>query len=449
MYFPGPRNAKHYFPVSGSTPPTETGDPDISHRWYLLGLDQILVDLEVHAPPSFTDKLGLVPGESMQLSDEGYAELINELEAQGIPHRYAAGGTVSNTLNNYALLSNEPALLLGTMPAIIRPADAAFHYVAQTHRLVDMNHVKAVEGMVGTAVTFVFPDGDRSFAVAGGVSNAYDPNDIPVDRVENATAVLASLYTLINPEWPIAKATHHIMKLANQAKVPVAFGLGTASLVSRLREEVIALLKEHVTIASMNAKEAEALTGLSDPLLACQKALDWVDIAIVTQGSEGLTIGGFVDESYQRPTRQEIKSATIEEYNRYEYSRLMRYNDCAKPKRIFTQIPPYHGGPNRIRNCSGAGDAALAAALHDIAANRYHRTAVPDSYKHRAPFLSYSSLSRIAQYGNRVAYEVLKGSSPRLDSPVGRDKPVSSEKEIDDVPKDAEPNRESEPTASR
>ena len=76
-----------------------------------------------------------------------------------------------------------------------------------------------------------------------------------------------------------------------------------------------------------------------------------------------------------------------------------------------------------MRSTSGAGDAALAALLHDIAANRYHRTTVPDSEKHQAPvrFLTYSSLSRNTQYGNRVAYEVLRLNSPRLDGPVGHD----------------------------
>jgi hypothetical protein len=44
-------------------------------------------------------------------------------------------------------------------------------------------------------------------------------------------------------------------------------------------------------------------------------------------------------------------------------------------------------------------------------------------------FLSYSSLSRNAQYGNRVAYEVLRNRSPRLMAPVGRDEVVEGEDE--------------------
>lgn len=39
----------------------------------------------------------------------------------------------------------------------------------------------------------------------------------------------------------------------------------------------------------------------------------------------------------------------------------------------------------------------------------------------------HSSLSRNAQYGRRVAYEVLRGYSPRLDRPVGPDDPDADE----------------------
>lgn len=51
-------------------------------------------------------------------------------------------------------------------------------------------------------------------------------------------------------------------------------------------------------------------------------------------------------------------------------------------------IAPYHGGPERIASTNGAGDAALAALLHDMSANRYHRARVPNSSKHARSFLT-------------------------------------------------------------
>jgi inosine kinase len=286
---------------------------------------------------------------------------------------------------------------------------------------VDLSFLVPVRGNLATAVTFIGPDGDRSFAVAPGISNEFPPESIPVGVVQGAAAVLTTLYCLRDPGWPIARAAERMMALAHAAQVPVALGLGTASLVRERRELAVSLLQRYVTVAAMNAAEAEALTGTGDALLACEQVLEWVDMVIVTEGPHGLTMAGWVDEAYRRETDQAVRSKSIPEYNRWEYSRLMRRDDCRKPQKIYSHIHPYRGGPEHMRNTNGAGDAALAAVLHDVVANRYHRANVPESDKHAAPFLTYSSLSRNAQYGNRVAYEVLRGRSPRLEGAVGAD----------------------------
>jgi inosine kinase len=326
-------------------------------------------------------------------------------------------------LNNYTFLSGEPAILLGAIDESIRPGQPAFHYLAQTPKTVDLSHLIPATGKISTAITFVSPEGERSFAVAPGVSNSYPPSAIPEAIVQEAAVAVTSLYCLRNPDWPIAQAALQFMRLASEARVPVAFAMGTAGLVSALKSRVIGILKQAVNLAAMNAQEAQALTGESDVLLACRRILDWVDMVIITEGPRGLTMGGYVDEAYKRETDQRIRSKSIRDYNRFEYSRLMRRTDCREPVRVYTHIHPYRGGPDQLRNTSGAGDAALAAVLHDVAANQYHRTTVPKSEKHASgvPFLTYSSLSRCAQYGNRVAYEVLRGHSPRLDAPVGPD----------------------------
>ncbi|MFT7622825.1 MAG: inosine kinase [Myxococcota bacterium] len=173
----------------------------------------------------------------------------------------------------------------------------------------------------------------------------------------------------------------------------------------------------------MNEREAEALTGLTDPFAACRQILQWVDMVILTLGPGGMVLAGWTDEEAKRQTREPLKSASIPDYNEWEFSRLIRRHHARDRIMCFTHVHPYKGGPDQLINTNGAGDAALAAVLHDLAANRYHFQTVPDSDKHRGnlPFLTYSSLSRNAQYGNRVAYEVLRRHSPRLDSAVPPD----------------------------
>jgi sugar/nucleoside kinase (ribokinase family) len=87
-------------------------------------------------------------------------------------------------------------------------------------------------------VTFISPDGERSFAVASGVI----PTGRPEQVVAQAACVVTTLYTLANPEWPIAAATRRVLEIADRHGVPVAFGLGTAGLVARERDLVIDVL---------------------------------------------------------------------------------------------------------------------------------------------------------------------------------------------------------------
>lgn len=421
MRFPGRRDPKHFFPVTRKATrvtPTASAEP----RWYMVGLDEVLVDVEIHGPPGLAGDLGLVPGESLQLSDDDGRALLQRLAREGRVRSFNAGGTVANSLNNFTYLSGEPALLLGAIEDEIRPGSAAFRYVSQTPRAVGLDHLLAVRGPVGFAITFYGDDGERAFGVAPGVAGEYPPEAIPVGLVRNAALVLASMYSLRPKERPIAGAVMRLMELAGEADVPVAFGLGTASLVREMRDEVVEILRDHVTVAAMNLAEAEALTGESDALLAGELALEWVDAVVITEGARGLTLCGWTDESVKRHTNEEVLSGSIPDYNKWQYSRLVRRRDCGRPLKIYTHTHPYQGGPEQLSNTNGAGDAALAAILHDISANQYARETVPDSPKHEgARYLTYSSLSRNARYGNRVAYEVLKGHSPRLDGPLPPD----------------------------
>jgi inosine kinase len=423
LHFPGNRVAKHYFPVASRAGRLDAAADVEALPWYILGLDEVIVDIEVHGPIELARDLGLLPGESIQLSPAQYGQLIDRLEAEKLRRTYAAGGTIANTLNNYTFLSGEPAILLGAIESFIRPGTPGFAYVAQTAKAVDLSQLIARDGSTGTAITFISPDGDRCFGVAPGIAGDYPASRVPEETVQNAAVALTSLYCLANPARPIHDAALKLLATAKAANVPVAFGLGTAGLVRAKRALVWDVLKKYVTIAAMNAMEAEALTGERDVLLSAQTILDVVDLVIITEGPRGLTMGGFTDERVRRHTSDEVRSKSIAEYNKWEFSRLLRRDDCATPLKVYSHAHPYRGGPDRLRSTSGAGDAALAALLHDIAANRYHRTTVPDSEKHQAPlkFLTYSSLSRNTQYGNRVAYEVLRLNSPRLDGPVGHD----------------------------
>ena len=69
-------------------------------------------------------------------------------------------------------------------------------------------------------------------------------------------------------------ATRCAVALAKERGVPVVLTLGTRFVIAERPEFWRAFIKENVNVVAMNEEEAEALTGESDPLRACDRALD-------------------------------------------------------------------------------------------------------------------------------------------------------------------------------
>lgn len=419
MKFPGKRKRKHFFPVEASPRRALASalwmqDVAANRQVYTVGIDQLLVDIEVAVSEEDLASYGIGVGESVVLDDDVAEALYTELRESGRVVGEFAGGAVGNTLHNYTVLSHTRAVLLGAINRNIQVGDYAFKYLRLTSSLVDMSHLKPCKQPMGRALCFILPNGERSFGISRGCMNQLAPEDIPEDVIANASLLLLTAFLLRNKETPIYDAAMYAIELAKQHKVPIVFNLGTSFL---LEEDPVFwrdFLSTHVDVVAMNETEAAVLTGHDDPLLALEAALDSCDMALLTSGPRGLYIGGHSERSALRQTDGTIYSKSIENYNQYEFSRVMARRDCQDPVKIYSHLNPYQGGPEKIQTTNGAGDAALSALLHDISANRYHRFRFPDAVKHKHPCLTYSSIAQICKYANRVSYEILAQHSPRL-----------------------------------
>lgn len=414
MKFPGKRKSEHYFPVAEKG--RESADINYlgADPFYLVGIDQLLVDIECRVEPEFLAAHGLKKGESQILADDAAEEIYRELKAGGRIFGEYAGGSVGNTLHNYSVLSEERSVALGAIARNITVGDYAFKYIRNTSAKVDLAYLQPSENAMGRAMCFVTPDGERTFGISKGCMNDLAPESIPAEIIEKASALLISAYLMRDEAAPIYRAAVKACEIALRARVPVVMTLGTASLIESRQDFFRDFIKTYVTCVAMNDQEALALTGLSDPLLAAENALDLADLVLVTVGEHGLYLGGYVDETQAKLTTNELHTKSIVDYNKYEFSRPMRKSDCDKPLKIYTHINPFLGGPRVIRNTNGAGDGALAALLHDMGARKYHQAKIPKSPKNLVNSLTYSSMSQISKYANRVSYEVLAQNSPRL-----------------------------------
>jgi inosine kinase len=414
LKFPGKRKTKHYFPVTefGRIPFVSAIEEKGSV--YLVGIDQLIVDIEAHVSYEFLKKFGIKKGESAVLSDAVIEKIYRELIlAKAIVGEYA-GGAIGNTLHNYSVLSDSVSIALGAISKNISVGDYAFKYICTTNSFVDFSYLKPVDGPMGRALCLLTPDLERSFAIGKGIMNDLSADFIPEEVIKGASALLVSAYSLRDEDSSMYMANLAACDMALKHEVPIVLSLGTSTLISSRREFFKTFIKDYVSLCAMNEDEAHALIEVADPLLACDKILDICDMVLLTVGSRGLYLAAHVDEERKRETKDSIHSKSLLEYNRYEYSRAMLKKDCLNPLKIYTHINPYMGGPALIKNTNGAGDAALSALLHDIASNSYHRQVSPQSPKHISKFLTYSSIHQVSKYSNRVSFEVLKQNSPRL-----------------------------------
>ncbi|MCD9607732.1 inosine/guanosine kinase [Raoultella planticola] len=412
MKFPGKRKSKHYFPVNARDPLLQQTQPENeSNVAWVVGIDQTLVDIEAKVDEAFIVRYGLSAGHSLVIEDDVAETLYQELVRNNLITHQFAGGTIGNTMHNYSVLADDRSVLLGVMCSNIEIGGYAYRYLCNTSSRTDLNYLQGVDGAIGRCFTLISDAGERTFAISPGHMNKLRPESIPEEVIAGASAlVLTSYLVRCKPGEPMPDATMKAIEYAKKHDVPVVLTLGTKYVIADNPEWWQQFLKENVSILAMNEEEAEALTGLSDPLLASDKALEWVDLVLCTAGPAGLYMASFTEEEAKRKTQHPLLPGAIAEFNQYEFSRAMRHQDCVNPLRIYSHIAPYMGGPNT----NGAGDGALAALLHDITANNYHRNNVPNSSKHKCKWLTYSSLAQVCKYANRVSYQVLNQHSPRL-----------------------------------
>ncbi|TVL07898.1 inosine/guanosine kinase [Shewanella algae] len=416
MKCPGQRKSKHYFPVKTRDPLLAqlTQQPQPFSTW-ISGIDQTLVDIEAKVEDELLQRYGLPKGNSTLIDDASAHQLYHELKSRELVSDEFAGGTIGNTIHNYSILADDRSVLFGVMSKNIEVGSYAYRYLCNTSSKVDLNYLQPVEGPIGRCFTLISDGGERTFAISKGSMDKLSPEFIDKEVIQGSSALVLTAYLMRASDGDqIGEAALTAIRYAQEAEVPVVLTLGTRFLIAEDPKWWQEFIRQHVTVLAMNEDEGEALTGFADPLLASEAALEWCDMVLTTAGASGLYTAGYTNDAEKRETAHTLLPGAIPEFNRYEFSRPKLKKDCDKPIKVYAHISPYMGGPEKIHNTNGAGDGALSALLHDLAANTFHKTNVPGSSKHKRDGLCYSSFSQICKYANRVAYEVLAQHSPRL-----------------------------------
>ena len=98
MKFPGKRKSKHYFPVEqGGRTPFEV-DFHSKDNVYIVGIEQLIVDIEIDTTDEFIKSYGIKKGESYVLADEVIEDIYQKCKKNNMIIGYLYGARV---IRNY------------------------------------------------------------------------------------------------------------------------------------------------------------------------------------------------------------------------------------------------------------------------------------------------------------------------------------------------------------
>jgi inosine kinase len=119
MKFPGRRHTKHYFPVEERTRVAFSDEVGSPGNIYAVGIDQLLVDIEIPVSDEFLIENKFVKGESFIIDDDLATKIYKYHKERNLISGEFPGGTVGNTLHNFSVLSECPSVTLGTIKEVV------------------------------------------------------------------------------------------------------------------------------------------------------------------------------------------------------------------------------------------------------------------------------------------------------------------------------------------
>jgi sugar/nucleoside kinase (ribokinase family) len=248
-------------------------------KFRCLGVGSPLVDLLSQVPDSFIDS---IPGEKGGMVMVDAAEQNSLIELLQGQVSTVPGGSAGNTVFALARLGI-PCAMLGKLGE----DEFGRFYRQRLTELGGSEHAffRTTEAPTGTCLSLITPDGERTMRSNLAASLLLTPEDVETLDFSDFDLVYIEGYMLFNP------AFRTILHRAGEAGCMIGFDLASFEVVRAFREELPALLTEHIDIIVANEEEAAELFGgnLSDNEML-EELARWSRIAVIKKGKAGALI---------------------------------------------------------------------------------------------------------------------------------------------------------------
>jgi len=250
----------------------------MNKKYDVVGIGSPLLDFIIEVSDKRLDETGLAKG-TMQLIDTNEsARLFEMLEDDEVS--VSPGGSSANTVAG--------ASVLGSRAAFIGKVGDDTHGRTYIEKTTESGVVSLLTPhdilATGHAITFITPDGERTFATHLGAALGFQKSDIADEDIASSMFLHLEGYQLAGADS--LTALLYAIDVAKKSGTRISIDLSDAGVIRGNLELVKKLLTESIDIVFVNELEAEALTGLS-----AEESVDVIaglcDIAVVKVGGGG------------------------------------------------------------------------------------------------------------------------------------------------------------------
>jgi sugar/nucleoside kinase (ribokinase family) len=240
----------------------------------ILGIGNALLDILIPATDEMLSQFKLPKG-SMQLVDKQTRNSILQA-TEGIERKFVSGGSAANTIHGLACLGIETGFI-----GKIGKDEYGNHFEADLKKAGITPMLQYGQAPNGTAIAFVTPDSERTFATYLGAAIEQTPEDLDEFDFSGFDILYIEGYLLQNHSL-VEKA----MKTAHEKNLKIALDCASYNVVEENRDFLLSVIKNYVDIVFANEEEAKALTG-QDPETALQQVAKMCEVVVVKTGSKG------------------------------------------------------------------------------------------------------------------------------------------------------------------
>lgn len=224
-------------------------------------------------------ELGLTRGQMHPVDHDRWEAVHQRVASLGV--EVHSGGSCANTMQTMALLGADVLYCgqIGDDPQGHAYAKAMTANVGKHHLVVHPSF------KTGKCLSLISPkDGERTMLTDLGAAVHLPTIGEFSAHIQEAKVLHLTGYLFLG--GPVREAAFEAVAVAAKAGVPISLDVADPFVARTIREDILALFRDHVDIAFLNREEAEFVTGL-EPEAALEELSKYVDTVVVKLGSKG------------------------------------------------------------------------------------------------------------------------------------------------------------------